>query len=67
MNMVMAGKLSIYTYLPWQMLPEAVDELAMDEFLRLYGQAESARDMHIKDIEFGVAQALAAIINQLQN
>ena len=57
----------IYGYLPPQMLGRPVDELTMEEFFRLYGMAESARDLRIQDIKLGVAQGIASILGQLES
>ena len=49
------------------MLGRPVDELTMEEFFRLYGMAESARDLRIQDIKLGVAQGIASILGQLES
>lgn len=57
----------IYTYLPSQMIEKPVEELTLEEFFRLYGLAESARDLKIADIEYGVAKAIITVLEQLEN
>lgn len=49
------------------MIEKPVEELTLEEFFRLYGLAESARDLKIADIEYGVAKAIITVLEQLEN
>lgn len=44
----------IYQYLPREMIPCDFENVDFDEFFRLMGMAQAAREMRIEDIEVGV-------------
>lgn len=48
------GRLLIYLYLPREIVPDHFEEVDFDEFFRLIGMAQVAREMRIEDIEVGV-------------
>ncbi len=48
------GRLLIYLYLPRELIPDNFEEVDFDEFFRLIGMAQAAREMRIEDIEVGV-------------
>lgn len=48
------GRLLIYLYLPRELIPDNFEEVDFDEFFRLIGMAQLAREMRIEDIEVGV-------------
>jgi hypothetical protein len=48
------GRLLIYQYLPREMIPCDFENVDFDEFFRLMGMAQAAREMRIEDVEVGV-------------
>ena len=44
----------VYQYLPKEMIPDDFENVGFDEFFRLMGMAQAAREMRIEDIEVGV-------------
>lgn len=41
-------------YLPEKLIPENMNDMPFEDFLKLFAKAEIARDLRIEDIEVGV-------------
>ncbi len=50
----------VYQYLPKEMIPDDFENVGFDEFFRLMGMAQAAREMRIEDIEVGVNKGYVA-------
>lgn len=48
----------IYKYLPKELQPENFEDISFEEFFRLWGMADIARDLEIEDRKAGVNQGI---------
>lgn len=61
--MIDSGSMLIRMYLPESIADKNIEEMDMDEFLRLVAMADYARRMRIADLETGLQNALGKILS----
>ena len=57
-------RLLIYMYLPSGLIPENVDDLYADDFIRLAATARHARHMKREDLKQGILEAFQVLLGE---